>query len=212
MRSTPAAAPWKCSIPQCRAGVPTNSRAIWLRKPSPSSIPSRNPPHPIRPAARWNGKRCRTAVNRADGPPGNSDKSKILYIKTFPVRIPIMSVGHSALPSVFSACRPPSTTPSTFNAISRPSRSNANIVPCVPSRSVLRQGSADAAIAAHLTRQLEELGRLDTRSAADFARQVADDRNNPVGKRNPRCATKGRRARRSCLCPCRQAGRNLDAA
>jgi len=53
---------------------------------------------------------------------------------------------------------------------------------CVPSRSVLRQGSAGAAIAAHLIRQLEELGRLDTRSAADLARQVADNRNNLVGK------------------------------
>src|SRR5262249_48331682 len=51
---------------------------------------------------------------------------------------------------------------------------------CVPSRSVLRQGSADVAIAAHLTRQLEELGRLDTRSAVDLAQQVADDRNNLV--------------------------------
>jgi len=46
---------------------------------------------------------------------------------------------------------------------------------------VLRQGSADAAIAAHLIRQLEELGRLDTRSAADLGQQVADDRNNPSG-------------------------------
>jgi len=69
----------------------------------------------------------------------------------------------------------------------RPSRSHANIVPvrripvCAPSRisRCRHRGSSDPA--------LEELGRLDTPSAADLAQQVADDRNNPVGKRNPRC-------------------------
>ena len=64
----------------------------------------------------------------------------------------------------------------------RPSRSNANIVPvrripvCASSRisRCRHRGSSDPA--------LEELGRLDTPSAADLAQQVADDRNNPVGK------------------------------
>jgi predicted phage terminase large subunit-like protein len=80
--STPAAAPWKCSIRQCGAGPLMNSCTSRPRRFSPRSTANRKAPHPIPPAARWNGEPCRTAaISRADAPSGNLDKSKILYIR-----------------------------------------------------------------------------------------------------------------------------------
>ena len=76
---------WKCSVRQCRAMPPTNSCAGGPRRSSPRSNASRNPPHLIRRAARWNGKTGKRAgMSRANEPRRNSNKSKILYIAAVP--------------------------------------------------------------------------------------------------------------------------------